>query len=395
MKVFKLFFRLVKSNIGALISSLAVLIISVTIYFSIPKSSVNKYSESKIAIALKYEQEQPFIGDYNKNEKVNIGLKGYLSNYTDFKTVKGSIEDALYFGIIVAEVTIPNNIYERISKGYKPEITFKTISNDESKLMTTKRAIDTYLSTFNLVFQKYKEEEKILSEQEIVNKTDELLSKNQNEVNVITNIGHDMVAANLYLNFVSYVLINAIFGLLAPILISMRRKEVYSRMVASSYSNKKISREIWLSSAVISIGSMFVVFLLLISFNPALLTNIKILYIFINILLYTLSSVAVVLLFSYLIKSHVVIGAVSVVFSLVQSFLIGAFIPRFLLSDGVLIMGHVFPGYYFISNNEILANNGNVGIRNLWVNWLIMALFTIFISIAIVVINRVKMKRHE
>lgn len=394
MRVFKLFFEMIKANIGAVISSMALIIFSVIIYFAVDLgSATNTYEEAKVDLALNIEEASPLIGEYDEKANIKTGLVGYLANYVNYKDVGDNLEDAMYFAIVNGELRLPSKMYEKIVAGEQVEVEFYTIFADESVFAPVKQAINNYLSTFELIYNENNALGLDVSEVSVAAKTLEMLSENINDVIVHRQIDEDTFSTDAYFNFASYVIINAMFTMLGPILLNLSQKEILDRIHASSYPSKKVTGELILSSAFVGILSIVFVLAVLFALSPGLLTNFKTIYMLINLILYTLASVLVVLLFSNII-TQASLPAIANAYSLTQSFLIGAFIPRFLVSGVLDTLGHVFPGYYFISNNHLIANKMNVGFGDLYINWIIMGGFIVGLSVVIGVINRLKLRKN-
>ena len=153
MRVFKLFFKMIKANIGAVISSMALIIFSVIIYFAVDLgSATNTYEEAKVDLALNIEEASPLIGEYDEKANIKTGLVGYLANYVNYKDVGDNLEDAMYFAIVNGELRLPSKMYEKIVAGEQVEVEFYTIFADESVFAPVKQAINNYLSTFELIY---------------------------------------------------------------------------------------------------------------------------------------------------------------------------------------------------------------------------------------------------
>ena len=92
-------------------------------------------------------------------------------------------------------------------------------------------------------------------------------------------------------------------------------------------------------------------------------------------------------------KKEAVSGIVNVV-SLSQAFLCGAFIPVMWMPDSVLKLAHVFPAYYYINSNELLASLEVLNFSNLKPIFINMGLMILFIVIFIILKNILSKKKQ-
>ena len=113
-----------------------------------------------------------------------------------------------------------------------------------------------------------------------------------------------------------------------------------------------------------------------------------------NTFIFAIVALALSLLVSTLVnKKEAVSGIVNVV-ALSQAFLCGAFIPVMWMPDSVLKIAHIFPAYYYIDSNELLASLEILNFINLKPVWINMGVMILFIII-LIVLNNIASKKKQ
>ena len=294
----------------------------------------------------------------------------------------------MYFSFINGVISVPTDVHNKVINGEENLVSFKTITKDQSGCVTTTSAINNYLSTYKMIYDESFNKGVILSESELVSRTNEIYEGLDTEVVVKEVVSDDTTRSVGFLNFASYIFVIFIVGIVATVLISMRREAVFKRVKVSPYPSPKYYKEIALAGIMITLFAVGIIFGVQAFIAPEILRSLNGIYFLTNITLYAVSILSIALLLSFIIKKDAVIGMVSTVFALSQAFLTGAFLPREFMGQTLKVVGHVFPSYYVISNNNAITGSANITFGDLWVNYFIMVIIALISFIAILLINR-------
>src|SRR5690554_3478424 len=190
MRVFKLFFQLVRAyKVNYIIN--AVIFIAISLLFAfVSVKEQSEYADKKTKVAIFYEEKT----------QLTEGLTNHLDKYTEVSNVsKKDVDDALYYEIIEVAIFIPNNL-EEIALNKLDTIEFQTNLNNAIKMQTVSLQVNKYLNAYRLLY----EEDSSLSSDEIIKKIDNIFS-NESEA-VIPNIDKkDTSGIKFYFNFASYI----------------------------------------------------------------------------------------------------------------------------------------------------------------------------------------------
>ena len=379
MRVFKLFFQLVKAyKVNFIINAVIFIVVSLLFAFVSSKEQ-GDYADKKTKVAIFYEEKT----------ELTLGLVKHLEKYTDVSNVKQSeVDDSLYYEIIEVAIFLPDNLQE-VAINKLDTIEFQTNLNNTIKMQTVSLQVNKYLNAYRLLY----EEDNTLSSEEIIAKVDNIFN-NQAEA-VIPNIDKkDTSGIKFYFNFASYIVFSTLFGSIILIIIKMKKQEVYKRTVVASYSRNRYSLEIALASFMLSLLVMIFVAALAMILDFGIFTSYKGLLYFGNLLIYTIAVTAISVALGFVINNEDTMGMISVLLSLVMAFFSGAFVPMEFLSNSVIIIGKIFPASYFVSNNYVIAEMTSFSVNGLVSNALIILGFALLFTVIGIVINNAQIKKE-
>ena len=115
----------------------------------------------------------------------------------------------------------------------------------------------------------------------------------------------------------------------------------------------------------------------------------------INSFIFVICSTCISFFIGNLIKNKNSISGIVNVVALGSSFLCGAFVPANWLPDFVKIIGHIFPTYYYIDSNNIIATIEDFNIETLKPIIINMAIIIGFSILFIVLTNIVSKKKRR
>ena len=377
MTIFKTYLKIVNANKGLLILYTVLLLFIGTLNMQTSDNNMN------------FETSKPNIliinNDNNENKITNSFVKYITDNSTivELENNEETISDALFYREISYIIYIPENFGENYLNNKNPQIEVRSTENTNSSI--AEMLVNKYLSTSNIYLKIYN------NENDIIEKTEETLNK---ETSIEINSKLDTVElsnARYFYNFMNYSIIAGCVFVICIVLASFKNEKIKKRTEISSLDYKKLNTQLLISNGLFAITlwlaytiiSIFVV-------GDIMLTKHGILFM-INSLFFTISSLTLAILIANITCNKNAINGIVNVLALGSSFLCGSFVPMEILPDSVLKVGHIFPSFYFIKNNEIIKTLEVINIDTLKIvllNISIMILFSIgFIIITNIISN--------
>lgn len=378
MTVFKTFWKVVNKYKGTIIGYTVLLLI-----FGTLSMSSNDVTED-----FKSSKPDVIIVDNDKSVLSNNLVKYFNdnANILDIDLEEEKIDDAIFYRDANYVIYINEGYEDDVLNGNNPLIKIKSSKDYSSSLaeMLLKR----YLKTQDVLHDEFSDKSIL------VNKINDSLKTNAN-VELATKINtSELTRLSRYYNFASYSIIAVVMFIICLVLSSFNEESVKKRTIISSMNYKKYNKYIMLSS-ILYVLFVVILYTILgfIVFGNIMFSKRGLIYI-LNTFIFAIVALALSVLVSTLVnKKEAVSGIVNVV-ALSQAFLCGAFIPVMWLPDGVLKLAHVFPVYYYINSNELLASLEVLNFSNLKPIFINMGLMILFIVIFIILNNIFSKKKQ-
>lgn len=342
MQVYKLFMKILKSQLGQVIMYIGIftgILFLVTGQKSSDDSSSYKMTSLKIAIndldnTSGSEALKEFITDSNQS----VDIENYNTD---------TIQDELYNRNINAAVIIPDGYETKLaSKNINDIIDVYTLSNTMTSDIITSE-INNYITNTSALIQTGSSPEDALA-----------LAKNiadtHADVNLLDKETNDKGLIYYFFSYIAYVFLCVIFVGGLPIVLVLNKKNIRSRIECSSYKFAGLNTEIFLG--LLTFGAIVsVVFIALAAiFIGGDLFTIRGALFIINMLIYMILSVALAFLIGQLIKKENIISVIANVIGLGFSFLGGVFVPLSVMGEGVIKLAHFLPSYWYILASEFI-----------------------------------------
>lgn len=341
---------------------------------------------------INFKEEKPKVLIIN-NDK-NIGITKNLINYIKknseiikLENDEEKINDSLFYRDVNYVIYIPKNYREDFLNDKNPEIEIKKVDNYNSEYANM--LLEKYLKVANVYNSETDDEDKL------IDKINNTLDKEIN-ITVTEKVNKSSLEkATFYYNFSNYALLAGIIYVICLILSTFKNENIRKRTIVSSMDYKKYNRILMLSSMLFAVvlWALYVA-LSFILIKDAMVSLNGVAYI-INSFIFSISALVLALLIGNLLSDKNAINGIVNVIALGSSFLCGSFVPVEWLPDSVLLIGHIFPSYYFIQNNEILKKvkfESFSDFNLLFENMLIMVIFIIGIILITNIISKNKRK---
>lgn len=160
--------------------------------------------------------------------------------------------------------------------------------------------------------------------------------------------------AKFYFNFLNYLLLAQVILVVSNIALVYKKQPILMRNNVSPCPRTRINMELMLGHIVTGLVFWLIYMILFCVLYKYDFTKTHVNLMMLNSFVFTISVVSMAVMISNVIKNSNTVQGVMNIVSLGSSFLCGAFVPQELLGKTALTIGRIFPGFYYIKNNEIL-----------------------------------------
>lgn len=379
MTVFNTFWKVINKYKGTIILFTVMLVTFGGINTTSNNSTVD-FTNSKPDI---------IIVNNSGNNDLTKNLISYLEKNTNVKDVENNEEarnDALFYREVNYIIYIPKDYQKDVLSGKTPEIDIKTVGDYTSSL--AEMLLTRYLKIQSIYAKN------ISTEQELITAINKNLSKTS-EVTITSKVDTAKTSrVSRYFNFASYSAMFIIIFVICMVLSSFHTKTIKKRTIISSMNYKTHNKYLLRASFVYSI-IVWLLFMLLgtILFSNTILSLRGLVYA-INLLIFIFTSLTLALLLSTLIDNKDAVNGIVNVISLGSAFLCGAFIPTEWLPESVITISRIFPTYWYVNSNDLLASLQTINMTSLNQVIINMIVMLVFALIFIIINNLVSKKKQ-
>ncbi|MBS5778456.1 MAG: ABC transporter permease [Acholeplasma sp.] len=359
MIVFKTILKILNKLKGMLI--LYTFMLVMITFINQTSNNETSFLESKPSIAIVNEDDSLITNDFIDYMDKHCIIKNLASK---------NIDDALFYRSINMVVYIPKDFGENLLSN---NVTLEYKASGDEASSYTKMLIEKYIKTV-LIYKDY------YSDEELINHVNNLLKLDAN-VEVKTKLETSKLERmTRYFNFLNYALLAGSVYCISMILASIKEEKVKKRTIISSFDYKKYDRIVLGTLSIVIFGIWLLYMLLsIILFKNTIFTFNGLAYI-LNSFVFTIASLCIGYLIGNITQNKNAIAGIINVVALGSSFLCGCFVPVEYMPDYALKIAHIFPTYYYVSNNEIIktieAFNPTL-IKSLLKNGFVIVLFSL------------------
>lgn len=379
MTVFNTFWKVINKYKGTIILFTVMLVTFGGINTTSNNSTVD-FTNSKPDI---------IIVNNSGNNDLTKNLISYLEKSTNVKDVKNTEEarnDALFYREVNYIIYIPKDYQKDVLSGKTPEIDIKTVGDYNSSL--AEMLLTRYLKIQSIYAKN------ISTEQELITAINKNLSKTS-EVTITSKVDRAKTSrVSRYFNFASYSAMFIIIFVICMVLSSFHAKAIKKRTIISSMNYKTHNKYLLRASFIYSI-IVWLLFMLLgtILFSNTILSLRGLVYA-LNLFIFIFTSLTLALLLSTLIDNKDAVNGIVNVISLGSAFLCGAFIPTEWLPETVIKISRIFPTYWYVNSNDLLASLQTINMTSLNQVIINMIVMLVFALIFIIINNLVSKKKQ-
>lgn len=379
MTVFNAFWKVINKYKGTIILFTVMLVTFGGINTTSSNSTVD-FTNSKPDI---------IIVNNSGNNALTKNLISYLKKNTNVKNIKNTEEarnDALFYREVNYIVYIPKDYQKDVLSGKTPVIDIKTVGDYTSSL--AEMLLTRYLKIQSIYAKN------ISTEQELITVINKNLSKTS-EVTITSKVDTTKTSrVSRYFNFASYSAMFIIIFVICMVLSSFHAKAIKKRTIISSMNYKTHNKYLLRASFVYSI-IVWLLFMLLgtILFSNTILSLRGLVYA-LNLFIFIFTSLTLAILLSTLIDNKDAVNGIVNVISLGSAFLCGAFIPTEWLPETVIKISRIFPTYWYVNSNDLLASLQTINMTSLnqvIINMIVMLVF----ALIFIIINNIVSKKKQ
>lgn len=358
MQVFKVFFKVLNHYKGRMIMYLGIFLGVLLAMFSITgKNDNSSYVSSKSDFA---------VFDYDDTDE-SRALVAYMAKTDNLKKIKAddkeTVQDELFARNIDCVVRIRKGFGEALAEG---SIGFQ--DGDEAHALLEVAAIPDVKASMGL---KSHADSFIHMVDQYVKaglNTDSAIKKAQEALDLEVEVSLPDGSKNKsfskmynYFNYLGWTLIAMMIVGISPVLQVFGKKGLRERIQCSSYQSFKMNRELLLGTIVTGGVICFIIIIgASILIGKDLYTLKGVLYI-LNMLCYMLVALSLAFMISKLTSKDEILSMLSNVVSLGMAFLCGIFVPAEFLGDGVIMIAHFLPAYWYnVAATNIDFYGGNM-----------------------------------
>ena len=333
MIVFKTILKILNKLKGMLI--LYTFMLVMITFINQTSNNETSFLESKPSIAIVNEDDSLITNDFID----------YMDKHCIIKNLAPkNIDDAIFYRSINMVVYIPKDFGKNLLSN---NVTLEYKASGDEASSYTKMLIEKYIKTV-LIYKDY------YSDEELINHVNNLLKLDAN-VEVKTKLETSKLERmTRYFNFLNYALLAGSVYCISMILASIKEEKVKKRTIISSFDYKKYDRIVLGTLSIVIFGIWLLYMLLsIILFKNTIFTSNGLAYI-LNSFVFTIASLCIGYLIGNITQNKNAIAGIINVVALGSSFLCGCFVPVEYMPDYALKIAHIFPTYYYVSNNEII-----------------------------------------
>lgn len=383
MQAFSIYLKILKKNLGSVIIYLGIFL-TVTVLFSSfgTDSGPDAFNMKKLDIAVLDRD----------NTQLSKGFKDYMGSIHNIVDVEDEVEklqDNLYYRNITYILMIPKGYGEQLSSGNLENIVENVKVPNSYNGLFVDQQVNQYLKTLSSYLKSGVDAKKALtltkeslSEATEVKMLDTKTTTSQPESNTMF----------FFFQYLAFVLINVLLVGLGPILLIFNKQDIKRRIDVSALSLRNKNKQLIFFSLFFSIAIWFCFMLLAFVINGIEIFSVGGLLCILNSFVFTIVCLSITYLVALLIKSNNAITIVSNVLGLGMSFLCGIFVPQSILSEQVLSVSRVLPGYWYMhAHNTIIEFTGSSAqVRTIIADLGILFGFAIVILAISLVISKLK-----
>ena len=328
---------------SAMIYIIVFIVISILVTNASTKD--NKFEVTRQDICVFDEDDTP-------ESRALIGFIGKNNDIVEIENDRDVIIDSLYYKRVDYALIINKGYAEKLAAGDTADL-FGSYHLDENySVVYMGQFLDEYTTSLKAYLAMGK------TADEAIACTEEALSQHT-DVNMLRvdkgGNSHYSVDFAAYFQYMPYILIAAVFGVVCQVLVTMNKKDIRYRTNCSCIDNSRYTFQLIFGSGLFVIAVWFMLIIIGAVLNGEMYTG-RAWYAVLNSFIFSIVITAMAVFVASFEPKENVLTLITQVLSIGMSFLCGIFIPMEVLSDGVLSVARFLPAYWYIRANNMIAD---------------------------------------
>jgi len=345
MKVFKVYFKIIKKNLPMLSIYIVIfMLFALILTISGAGGSTNTFSETKSRV---------MIINKDSSSPLTDGLIAYITEKSDIVAPaknEEAILDALFYEDAAYVLTIPQGFSEDFLSGSHSLTLGKQTTPNSTAGVQLDLLIEKYLNEFNL----YVEAKGITAADEPSLKETAALVKAdlQKETDVVwagAAPKSSISKASYFFSYLPYSLLSIMILAVSSIMQVFSKGDLKKRMQCAPTPATRINLELLLGNlcfAVVVWAFMMIISLLL---TGTSISDVRMQMMLLNAFVFTITALSLSFLLGHLIRGPGAQHSVANVIALGTSFISGVFVPQALLGETVKYVASFTPTYWYVT----------------------------------------------
>ena len=345
MKVFKVYFKIIKKNLPMLSIYIVIfMLFALILTISGAGGSTNTFSETKSRV---------MIINKDSSSPLTDGLIAYITEKSDIVAPaknEEAILDALFYEDAAYVLTIPQGFSEDFLSGSHSLTLGKQTTPNSTAGVQLDLLIEKYLNEFNL----YVEAKGITAADEPSLKETAALVKAdlQKETDVVwagAAPKSSISKASYFFSYLPYSLLSIMILAISSIMQVFSKGDLKKRMQCAPTPATRINLELLLGNlcfAVVVWAFMMIISLLL---TGTSISDVRMQMMLLNAFVFTITALSLSFLLGHLIRGPGAQHSVANVIALGTSFISGVFVPQALLGETVKYVASFTPTYWYVT----------------------------------------------
>ena len=359
MQVFKVYFKVIRSNRGQLIMYVMIFLL-MTFLVSAFYSNISTPQTSSFSVS------RPKAAIINEDESSALvkGFEEYFSDHVSLQKMDGrgdALKDALFFHSVEYAVKIPKGFTDAFMKG--EDVSLEAAGTpDSTNAVLLQTLVDRYFATAAL-YVKYGRGNNQADIAQLVradlNKTAPVWVESSNPVR--PNEGQ-----HLYVfNYMSYTLFAVLILGVTTFMLSFNETDLKRRNLCAPIRSASMNLQMFLANLVFGAVCWALMSGLGVAIYAKDMISIQGLWLCLNAFVFMIACLGISFLLGTLIKKRNSQAPLQNTLTLAFSFLSGAFVPQFMLGKTVLTIASFTPTYWYIKSNHVITALSNFSLSNI------------------------------
>jgi len=392
MKVFKVYFKIIKKNLSMLSIYIVIfMLFALILTLSGTGGSTNTFSETRSRV---------MIIDQDKSSPLTDGLIAYVTEKSDIVAPakdEQAIQDALFYEDAVYVLTIPQGFSEDFLSGSHSLSLGKRTAPNSTAGVQLDMLIEKYLNEFNLYVEAKgikASDGSALTETAALVKAD--LQKETDVVWVGAAPTSSITKASYFFSYLPYSLLSIMILAISSIMQVFSKGDLKKRMQCAPTPATRINLELLLGNLCFAVVVWFFMMIISLLLTGTGISDVRMQMMLLNAFVFTMTALSLSFLLGHLIRGPGAQHSVANVIALGTSFISGVFVPQALLGDTVKYIASFTPTYWYVTavgDITALSSFSWTETQSIYMGMLIQLAFAAAFVIMALVIGRQRKRR--